>query len=128
MIRVVQSLNKIFTADQRNVDEDKLASLFLADGVYQFGPLVGRGHDGIKDLREKLFANIPHRKHPAVRIYTFGDDQMELMVLGKVEYKFHEGHGHDTDWTGRYSLGRDEDGTLKFKEMQIIMVSAALMG
>lgn len=125
-------------------DEEKFASLFTEDGTYEFAEKVYKGHKGIchldqdskrkshsltklssleiSDFREFLFNNIPHRNHPAIQFYTFGDDDSQLMCIGKVEYKYEDESKHECEWAGRYEIVKSSDGELKFKRVQIITV------
>jgi hypothetical protein len=76
-------------------------------------------------FREFLFKNAPHRDHPVLQVFTFGEDDLQLMVLGKVGYNFEDGTSHEREWVGRYEIVKDHDGKLKFKKVQIILVSHA---
>jgi hypothetical protein len=74
-------------------------------------------------FREHLFKNAPHRDHPVVRFYTFGKNDLQLMCLGKVDYKFEDGSKHEREWAGRYEIVQVPGGGLKLKKAQIIIVS-----
>lgn len=74
-------------------------------------------------FREKLFSAIPHRDHPVVRFFTFGNDDMNLMCYGHVGYQYPEGTTNMKEWAGRYKIVKTESGELKFKYVQIIIVS-----
>lgn len=81
----------------------------------------------ISDFREFLFNNVPHRDHPAIQFYTFGDDDLKLMTIGKVVYKYKDGSKHDCEWAGRYEIEKSSEGELRFKRVQIITVSSSLL-
>jgi hypothetical protein len=100
-------------------DEEKLAALFTEDGTYEFAGKKNTGAKNIIACREQLFKNSPHRDHPVVKVYTFGEEDHELMALGNVDY----GKGEIHEWAGRYSIVKDAKGELKFKHAQIILVS-----
>jgi hypothetical protein len=51
-----------------------------------------------------------------------GQNDKEMMVLGDVSYKLENGKNHSTAWAARYSIVKD-GGKLKFKKVQIILVS-----
>jgi hypothetical protein len=74
-------------------------------------------------FREFLFKNSPHRDHSISQVFVFGEDDLQLMVLGAVQYNFEDGSIHERQWAGRYQLTKDHDGKLKFKKAQIIIVS-----
>jgi hypothetical protein len=78
---------------------------------------------GIHDFREKMFANVPHRDHHINQIFTFGGNDQELMAMGGVSYKFHDGTEHERQWAARYSIVSGDDGHLKFRLVQILIVS-----
>jgi hypothetical protein len=66
---------------------------------------------------------MPHRDHPAVKIFTFGSDDMNLMCYGTVGYKSADETVNMKEWAGRYEIVRTNSGTLKFKYAQVIIVS-----
>ena len=73
-------------------------------------------------MRKALFAHIPHRHHRILRYYTFDEDNMHLLGHGTVDYKHHHGHETGSDWAAKYDLVK-VDGKIKFKHVQIIVVS-----
>jgi len=77
-------------------------------------------------FRESLFSNIPYRDHPVVKVYSFGSNDLELLALGEVDYKFKDGTVHKDNWAGRYTIVKDDAGELKFKHVEIIIVSRDL--
>lgn len=77
----------------------------------------------IIEFRDKLFKSAPHRDHPVVKIFTFGSDDMNLMCYGRVGYKYPEGTTNQKEWAGRYKIVKTESGSLKFKYVQVIVVS-----
>lgn len=82
------------------------------------------GRQEIIALRKDLFNEVPHRDHPIKEIFTYGEDDLELMSLGTVGYKYHSGDsGRDREWAGHYSLEKVKGGGLKFKYVKIIGVS-----
>ena len=74
-------------------------------------------------MRTSLFAQIPHHDRRVLQIYTAGTNQYDLMVFGKAEYKHHHGHETASDWAGHYVLQTVGDGEVKFKLLQVILVS-----
>jgi hypothetical protein len=73
-------------------------------------------------MRKALFSHIPHRDHQAIKFFTFGSNQHEVMVEGKVYYEHHHGHQTATEWAARLKI-KDENGEPKFELLQIIVVS-----
>ena len=73
-------------------------------------------------MRHALFAHIPHRDHRAVKFFTFGTNQHELLVEGEVDYEHHHGHTTDSPWAARISI-EEKGNDVKFKLLQIIVVS-----
>jgi hypothetical protein len=78
-------------------------------------------------MRKALFAHIPHRDHQAVKFFTFGSNQHEVMVEGKVNYKHHHGHETNSEWAARLKI-KEEGGEPKFELLQIIVVSSLPFG
>jgi hypothetical protein len=109
-----------------SIDEERFASLFTADGIYEFAGKQSNGHSGIKQLRHDLFNDIPHRDHPVIKLYVHGEDCMELMALGHVGYKHHTGHTNEKVWAGSYVLVKDGSGKIKMKSAVIIIVRKTL--
>ncbi|QDS75304.1 hypothetical protein FKW77_001367 [Venturia effusa] len=114
--------NAASTHTTHDADEERFASLFVEDGTYEFAEKAYKGHKEISDFREFLFNNVPHRDHPAIQFYTFGDDDLQLMCIGKVEYKYEDGTKHECEWAGRYEIVKLSKGALKFKRVQIITI------
>ncbi|KAH6614678.1 hypothetical protein B0J18DRAFT_439904 [Chaetomium sp. MPI-SDFR-AT-0129] len=106
---------------QHDKDEQRFVSLFTPDGIYEFAGKKQTGHDAILAFREQLFANVEHRDHPLVKVYTFGANDLELLALGQVEYKDPEGGSHNEEWAGRYSIVPGPAGKLLFRHVQIIL-------
>ncbi|KAK4221446.1 hypothetical protein QBC38DRAFT_522345 [Podospora fimiseda] len=106
---------------QHKKDEQKLASLFTSDGVYEFAGRKNTGHDAIVAFRNDLFAHQEHRDHPVVKVFTFGSDDHELVALGEAEYRDSARGSQKEEWAGRYSVVKDADGQLKFKLVQIFI-------
>lgn len=65
---------------------------------------------------------MPGRDHSPIQIYTHGDDQMDLMILGDVSYKHHAGHETGADWAAKMKLEK-QGGEIKAAYYQIIVVS-----
>jgi hypothetical protein len=95
--------------------------MFTDDGIYQFADNANQGRQKIHQFREFLYSNIPHRDHSILKVYTQGTNDLEMMALGSVSYKHHDGSSHETDWAGLYSLTKSQDGALKFQKVQIII-------
>jgi uncharacterized protein (TIGR02246 family) len=108
------------------IDEQKFADLFTTDGVYEFAGEKNTGRAAILAFRESLFSNIAHRDHPVVKVYSFGSNDLELMVLGEVTYVFGDEGVRSQEWAGRYTIVEDDAGGLKFKPVQIFTVSIVL--
>lgn len=104
-----------------SLDDDYFADLFTTDGVYDFMGRKATGKREITALRAALFKEIPHRDHPLVQVFSSGDNDLELMALGKVDYVHHSGTPHSKDWAGLYRLVKTGNA-LKFKEVKIIAV------
>lgn len=60
-----------------------------------------------------------------MQIYTHGDDQIDLMILGEVSYKHHAGHETGADWAAKMKLEKQGD-KVKVVRYHIIVVSAFL--
>lgn len=58
-----------------------------------------------------------------VKFFTFGPDDLNLMCYGRVGYKYPEGTINMKEWAGRYKIVKTESGVLKFKYVQVILVS-----
>ena len=95
------------------------ASLLMT-AFYEFAGKKAYGHKAIIDFREQLFKDSPHRDHSIVKVYSFGNNDHELMALGIVNYGKDESH----EWAGRYSIVNDAGG-LMFKHVHIILVSTS---
>lgn len=54
-------------------------------------------------------------------MFTFGDNDLELMALGVADYAHHSGDEYDREFAGHYSLV-NVGGKLKFKYVKIIAV------
>ncbi|PSR79582.1 hypothetical protein BD289DRAFT_455767 [Coniella lustricola] len=107
-----------------DASEEALAELFDPEkGVYQLASKKAQGREAIIELRKALFASIPRREHRVVKIFTFGEDQSQLLVLGKVEYGHHHGHETNSDWASKIVLSTSE-GQPKLAEVQIIVDTA----
>ncbi|KAM0315750.1 hypothetical protein ACHAO8_003602 [Botrytis cinerea] len=118
LIHVTRLLNK-------SEDEQEFAELFVNDGTYELAEEQSVGRDEIISFPKKLFANIPHREHPVVRIFTFGSDDMNLMCYGTVGYKISDEPVNMQEWAARYEIVRTGPGDLRFKYVQIIIVSVS---
>ncbi|KAL9618246.1 MAG: hypothetical protein Q9160_007016 [Pyrenula sp. 1 TL-2023] len=95
--------------------------MFTETGIYDFMGRKATGRKEIMALRKDIFDKVPHRDHPVMEIYTYGDNDLELMALGKVGYKHHSGEdGGEREWAGHYSLEKVAGGDLKFKLVKII--------
>ncbi|ROW16511.1 hypothetical protein VPNG_02794 [Cytospora leucostoma] len=113
------------SASDIDANEEALADLFHpVKGVYQLASRRAEGRDEILALRKALFAYIPRRDHTAVKLFTFGGDQTQIMVLGRVAYGHHAGHETSGDWAAKTVLTR-VGGEVKFLEVNIIMDTAA---
>ncbi|TGO43522.1 hypothetical protein BOTNAR_3529g00010 [Botryotinia narcissicola] len=110
--------------NDHEANEQEFAKLFLDDGVYEFAEEQNVGREAILSFRRKLFANVPHREHPVVRIFTFGSDDMNLMCYGTVGYKLSNDVINMQEWAARYEIVNTESGDLKFKYVQIIISPA----
>lgn len=77
----------------------------------------------ILGFRELIFQNAPIRDHAAVRFFTFGKEDLELMCNGTVDYMFEDGSTHAREWAARYEIVKVGNGELKFKRVQIFAVS-----
>ncbi|KUI73357.1 hypothetical protein VM1G_08716 [Cytospora mali] len=117
--------NAANSARDFDANERAFAELFdPQDGVYQLASKRAEGRDAILSLRKALFAYIPRRDHTAVKFFTYGQDQTQIMVLGRVEYGHHAGHETSGDWAAKLVLTRVR-GEFKFREVNIIMDTAA---
>ncbi|ROV91613.1 hypothetical protein VSDG_07898 [Cytospora chrysosperma] len=117
--------NAANSASDTDTNEKAFADLFDPEkGVYQLASRKAEGRDAIFALRKALFAYIPRREHTAVKLFTYGQDQTQIMVLGKVEYSHHAGHDTAGDWAAKIVLTR-AGGEPKFLEVNIIVDTAA---
>lgn len=108
------------------IDEQKFAEFFTTDGVYEFAGAKNTGHPAILGFRESLFSNIAHRDHLVLKVYSFGSNDLELMVLGEVNYVFEDGRKRSQEWAGRYTIVTNDVGELEFQHVKIITVSCGL--
>ncbi|KAI9715406.1 MAG: hypothetical protein M1828_000866 [Chrysothrix sp. TS-e1954] len=104
--------------------EEAFAALFADDGVYQLASKKAQSPAEITKMRHALFAHIPHREHKAIKFFTFGSNQFEIMCEGEVDYEHHHGHKTASSWAGRLSI-KEEGGQTKFKLLQIVVDTAA---
>ncbi|KAK8911094.1 hypothetical protein QC760_000155 [Botrytis cinerea] len=120
-----QLSNASSSHNDHEANEQEFAELFVNDGTYELAEEQSVGRDEIISFRKKLFANIPHREHPVVRIFTFGSDDMNLMCYGTVGYKISDEPVNMQEWAARYEIVRTGPGDLRFKYVQIIIVSVS---
>lgn len=104
---------------------DDYADLFTSDGEFSMNDKKAQGTKQIRDLRKAIWSHVPGRDHSPVQIYTHGDDQMDLMILGEVSYKHHAGHETGADWAAKMKLEKQGD-KVKVVRYHIIVVSAFL--
>ena len=79
-------------------------------------------HDvDVRKLREEIWSNIPKRKHWRVKVYPFDKEGYDLMVLGTVDYKYHDGHEKRMEWATRYELVK-VNGELKVALARVFFV------
>ena len=59
-----------------------------------------------------------------MKIFSHGNhhDDTELMVLGTVGWTYHAGHDHSGDWAAHVELHKGDDGVLRCKYYQVIIV------
>ncbi|KAF7910106.1 uncharacterized protein EAE98_010904 [Botrytis deweyae] len=119
-----QLSNAASSHNNHEANEQEFAELFSNDGIYEFAEEQNVGRDAIISFRKKLFANVPHREHPVVRIFTFGSDDMNLMCYGTVGYKLSDDTVNMQEWAARYEIVKTGPGDLKFKYVQIIVSPA----
>lgn len=80
----------------------------------------------IRALRKAIWSHIPNRDHSPVQIYTYGDDQYDMMVFGEVSYDHHHpGHQTATEWAARFKLAK-EGGEIKVRVCHVIVVCSFL--
>ncbi|KAF5878812.1 putative fungal specific transcription protein [Botrytis fragariae] len=119
-----QLSNAASSHNDHEANEQAFAELFSNDGMYEFAEEQNVGRDAIISFRKKLFASVPHREHPVVRIFTFGSDDMNLMCYGTVGYRLSDDTVNMQEWAARYEIVKTEPGDLKFKYVQIIVSPA----
>ncbi|KAL8728478.1 MAG: hypothetical protein Q9166_005376 [cf. Caloplaca sp. 2 TL-2023] len=126
---VRQYLRKYFYISNDISLDTEWGDLFTEDGVYIMGNRKATGREAIRKLRKKLYDEIPQRDHSPVKIFSHGNhhDDTELMILGTVGWTYHAGHDHAGDWAAHCKLHKGDDGVLRCKYYQIIVVSAYSM-
>ena len=57
-------------------------------------------------------------------MFTYGPDDKNLMIYGNVGVELPEGTKHSKEWAGRYEIVDTGSGGLKFKYVQVFVVSS----
>ena len=133
-------MRKFYEASNHPKAHAEYANLFTHDGIVVFASSEAKGTKSqsmsysmklgfmrtnqlldIHKLREEIWTNIPHREHRCVKVYPFDKEGHDLMVLGVVDYKHHDGHEKGTEWSARYKLVK-ENGELKVALARIFFV------
>lgn len=121
----VKSFIERYYAVSNDADvHDDYAGLFTSNGEFSMNEKKATGTQQIRDLRKGIWSHVPGRDHSPVQIYTHGDDQMDLMILGEVSYKHHHGHETAADWAAKMKLQK-ENGEIKVAKYHIIVDSKA---
>ncbi|CAF9939839.1 hypothetical protein IMSHALPRED_001650 [Imshaugia aleurites] len=105
---------------------DDYADLFTPGGEFSMNDKKAKGTQQIRDLRRAIWAHVPGRSHSPIQIYTHGDDETDLMILGDVSYSHHAGHETGADWAAKMKLEKQE-GEVKVAYYHIIVVSSVLL-
>lgn len=103
------------------------ADSITKDGTLIMGTRKATGYDKILELRKGLWTGpIKTRKHTLKQIFPFGEDNMNVMLHGEVDYGLKNGKDVNVEWAGRALLVED-GGKLKMKEYQVYLDSAPVL-
>ncbi|KAI4178762.1 MAG: hypothetical protein LQ346_007350 [Caloplaca aetnensis] len=111
-----------YIANEPALDQE-YGDLFTEDGVFIMGNRKATGREAIRNLRKKVWEEVPNRDHDMVKAFSHGnhDDDTELMILGTATWTYHEGHQNVGDWAAHVKLEKGEDGKIECSYYQIIM-------
>ena len=97
---------------------------FTKDGTLVMGTKKAMGYDNILELRKGLWTGpVKKRLHHLKQTFPFGDNNLNVMLHGFVDYGLKNGKDVQVEWAARAVLV-DEGGKLKMKDYQVYLDSA----
>ena len=69
-----------------------------------------------------MWKAVSARKHTVKQIYPFGDNSLEFMLHGHVEYELKSGGSARKEWAGHARLVKGDGGKLVFEFYQVYLV------
>ncbi len=69
--------------------------------------------------RLSMWEHVKARKHTIHRVYPYGNDATEFMIIGLAEYQLKTGEAKDVEWAGRARFAKSASGRWQFSFYQI---------
>jgi len=97
---------------------------FRGDAEFIVGSKRCKGSEEILQARKAMWTSIASRLHTPSKIFPFGPDSNEVMIMGTVVFGLKDGRTSEVEWAGHAKLV-EEAGEWRMTFYQVYLDSAA---
>jgi hypothetical protein len=125
--RIVEFYQNFYRVSDDPSAHDEYVDAMTKDGTLVMGSKKAVGAEEIMKLRKGLWSGpVKTRLHTLKQIFPFGDNSMNVMLHGHVDYGLSNGKDVHVEWAGRAEFVEDGD-KLRMKVYQVYLDSAVVV-